>query len=796
MDQVTFRARPILRMDRQQDNDSFIDLDKLWSAFMRRIAVIIGCVFVAVVLAGLYLVMAQPIYTASTNILLDENLSRFVEEEAGPETSQQIDNRMSSAVEILKSKTLALRVVTDAKLDENESFVNPPLSALGTLKAMIKSVFTIFQSSSEPLTEDAIQAGRRDKAAAILQQSLSVDRVGRSSVISVSIASPDPQLSATLARTYAKSYLEEQVGADFQATERASNWLQGRLEDLNSRSQKASLAVEQYKKKNGLVSSRGELLSSQQLADLNSQLIIAQADTAQAAARYNQYKAIIDKGSEAAVNNAVVSSRDTDNSILQDLRKRYIAINDREQGIISQFGADHPQAVALKLEKQDIARQIFNELQQLTESFRNDFEVATSRETSLKKSIDQVAGRNSEANVSMVELAELEQKADALKTLYQSFLTRFEQSAQQQSFAIPKARVISAAGVPSSPSSPRKTLTMALSVILGGIVGAGVAGVLEFNDRSFRTGHDVREKLGLRFLGYLPWISNNSLSSKSSGAAEKGGDSAEEQDPMFFRQLMRLAIDAPRSPYTEVLRNARIASDQVLKPRKSRVIGVVSCLPGEGSTMVAANLAGQFAMSGQRTLVLDGNLHEPSLSKLLARKPVAGLLEVLRDGIDWTSVVWADRRSKLAIMPIASAEQPMHLASDVLSSPAMSALIDKLREMFDVIVVDLPPMVPVSDAKALEPQVDGFVLVAEWGATPIKVVENVLAGEPQIGDKTIGMILNKTDMDQLGRYADPDAPERFREKYKAYYDPAYARGTNLLLERPEERHADGPTTNA
>ncbi|MBP1852960.1 succinoglycan biosynthesis transport protein ExoP [Rhizobium halophytocola] len=779
-------------MDRQ-DNDSFIDLDKLWSAFIRRISVIVSFVIVAIVLAGLYLFTAQPVYTAMTQLLLDENVSRFVDDKNSSESAQQTDNRISSAVEILKSKSLALRVVEDAKLDQNEMFVNPPKSTTGLIKDGIKSLIAVLTPAPEPPSESAIKAGRREKAAAILQQSLSVDRVGRSSVIAVSIRSPDRQLAATIARTYANSYLDEQVSADFKATERASDWLQGRLTDLNTRSQKAALAVEEYKKSHGLVSSRGELLSSQQLADLNSQLIVAQADTAQAAARYQQYKAIIDKGADAAVNNAVVSSRDTDNSILQDLRKRYIGIHDREQGIIEQFGADHPQAVALKAQKHDIARQIYNELQQLTESFRNDYEVATSRETSLKKSIDQVAGRNSDANVSMVELSELEQKADALKTLYQSFLSRFEQSAQQESFAIPKARIISEAGTPSSPSSPRKTLTLALSIILGGIVGCGAAAFLEFNDRSFRTGHDVRNKLGLRFLGYLPLIGKGSLSPKGEAAGDKATEGAsDEKDPMFFRQLMRLAIDAPRSPYTEVLRNARIASDIALKGRKCRVIGVVSCLPGEGSTMVAANLAGQFAMSGQRTLVLDGNLHEPSLSKLLARKPQAGLVEVLREGIDWTKVVWADRRSKLAIMPIASADSSLMQASDIFSSPAMAQLVEKLRDMFEVIVIDLPPLVPVSDAKALEPQIDGFVFVTEWGVTPIKVVENVLTGEPQIADKAIGAILNKTDMDQLNRYSDPDAPERFREKYKAYYDPAYAHGPGLLLEKHEAAADETP----
>lgn len=783
MDQVTFRSKPVFHMDRR-DSDSFIDLDRLWGSFMRRLGVIVTCVIAALVLAALYLFMVQPYYTAMTQILVDENLSRFVEEETNAQTVQQIDNRMSSAVEILKSKALALRVVDDADLAQNEWIQNPPRSVADIAKSGVRSVIGALLPSRTPASKEALQAGRREKAAAILQQSLAVERVGRSSVIALSVRSPDPQLSARIAKTYSNAYLEEQLNANFQATERASSWFEERLADLNTRSQQAALAVEQYKREHGLVSPRGELLSAQQLADLNSQLIVAQADTATAAARYQQYRAIVDQGAETAVNNAVISTRDTDNSILQDLRKRYIAINDREQGIVQQFGADHPQAIALKAEREDLSRQIFTELQQLTESFRNEFEVATSRENSLRANIDNVAGRNSEANLSMVQLSELEQKAAALKTLYQSYLARFEQTAQQQSFPIPKARVISDAGVPTSPSSPRKTLTLALSIILGGLAGAGAAAFLELRDRTFRTGQDVRERFGLRFLGYLPRVGKKDPKRNALAFSQDGENTANETDIIPFRQMMRMAVEAPRSPYAEVLRHARVALDLALKGRKSRVIGIVSCLPEEGSTTVAANFAGLLAMSGQRTLVIDGNLREPSLSRMLAKEPEVGLLDVLLDDVDWTKVVRVDRRSKLAIMPIASRGNAFSQTSDVFSLPGMGHLLGNLREMFDVIVVDLPPLVPVTDAKALEPHVDGFVFVTEWGSTPIKVVENVLAAEPQIASKTIGMMLNKTDMDQLQRYADPGAPERFREQYMSYYDADLA-GERPLLARPD-----------
>ena len=769
MDQVNFRPRTIFPSE-TRDSDTFIDLDKLWAAVIRRLGVIIACIVATVVLAGLYLFMAQPIYTAMTQILIDENLSRYAEDEKDSQTAQQIDNRMSSAVEILKSKALALRVVDKGKFDQNETLVNPPKSPVDLAKGAIKSVTSLLTPGGPPPSEELERMGRREKAAAVLQQALTVERVGRSSVIAISIRSPDPQLSAAIARTYADSYLTDQLNANFDASERASFWLQERLNDLNTRAQQASLAVEQYKTEHGLVSPRGELLSSQQLSDLNSQLIVAQADSATASARYQQYKAIIDKGAEAAVENAVISARDTDNSVIQDLRKRYIAINDRERGVIQQFGADHPQAVALKSEKEEISQQIYRELQQLTGSFRNEFEVASSREKSLRDSIDRVAGRNSEANVSMVQLRELEQKAAALKTLYESYLGRFEEATQRQSFPIAKARVISEAGTPTAPSSPRKTLTMALSVVLGLMLGCAAATLLELRERFFRTGDDVQDKLGLRFLGYLPTLSGIHAEEKPAPQpTEAEAAAAPLGNPISFRRLMRVAVEAPRSQFAETLRNTKLACDIMLQERKCRVIGVVSCLPGEGKSMVAANFAGLIASSGVRTLVIDADLRNPGLSRMLASEPEIGLVEVVLQKTSWTNAARVDRRSRLTILPMTTRSKQLAHTSELLASAGMSQFLESVKDAFDVIVVDLAPLIPVIDAKAFEPYVDGFIFVTEWGVTPTKAVQSVMRSEPQIASKTVGVILNKTEMSELHRYADPGAPERLRNNYLSYY---------------------------
>ncbi|MDQ0322514.1 succinoglycan biosynthesis transport protein ExoP [Pararhizobium capsulatum DSM 1112] len=763
-------SRPLPR--EMEHSDSFIDLDRLLAAVLRHVKAIAIFTLVFMALGAAYLAVTTPVYTSMTQILLDDTLSRFAEdEEKSAQNSQQLDTRIASAVEILKSGTLAERVVSEASLQDNETLLDPPQSLASIIKSWLKSVTSAFSVAS-PVSEDAARSGREAKAAAMLQQGVKVERVARSAVVAVSYTSPDPLLAAKVARTYADAYLSDQLGANFDASERASVWLQERLSDLGQRAQAASMEVENYKRANNLTSARGELMSEQQLADLNSQLIIAQADAASASARYNQFKSIIDKGPENAVENATLSAKEMDGSVIQSLKERYLAVSKREADISSAFGPDHAQAVSLRAEKTDLSGQIFRELQQLTASYNNEYQVARSREESLRDSIANVAGTNSDANQSIVHLRELEQKADALKAVYESYLARYEQASQQRSFPIAKARVISDAGVPVSPSAPKKTMTLALSAVLGLMFGAAYAFFREMQERSFRLSTDVRSILGHKSLGYLPLVGKKPRQKRNlKEALFTKPDRAEAEEALPLERMTRIAWDAPRSVFAETLRNAKLACEAMLQPRPNKVIGVVSSAPNEGKTTVAANFAILLAASGKRTLLIDADLRNPGLSRMLNPPPKTGLMEALSGEVAWMQAVKVDQKTKLAVLPITPKIGPARdpLTNETLSSPAMAELIENARKTFDYVVVDLAPLGPVVDAKTFAPQADGFIFVVEWGKTPSRLVKELLDAEPEINTKILGVILNKTDMTELPKYSEYGGPEKFRKHYSKYY---------------------------
>lgn len=774
---------PAPREDAREGSD-FIDLERLL-AMAKRQAKVVGIGAVVGLLLGLiYLQTTPPTFTASTSVLIDEGMNKMVDEVSATPVNMQTDAAILSQIEIIKSARLASVVVDKQKLEQNPDFMQPPKSLLSTLVGYARGFLQIFRSSPEiaagsgDLTEAQRQAmadaARKQQAVAMLQANIMAERSGRSYVISMGYRSHDPQLAADITRAYADAFVADQLDASFDATERAAVWLQGRLGELRTSSQKAALEVEKFRAENGLAAARGETIAEQQLSDLNAQLILAQADTAKARARYEQYRTIVESGPEAAVSNSTLSADEAGNPLISELKKRYSSVSKREQEISTGFGPNHPQAVALRKEQGDLSNQILRELSQLSETYRNAYEVAQSRETALRNSVSEATGQNSSANQAQVRLRELQQQATALSTLYQTFLSRYEEASQQSSFPIAKVRVISEATTPRSPSSPRTSMVFGLALVLGIVMGAAFGALNEFNERFFRTAEDVRERLGVKFLGYLPLLGSNDDKKEEAKdkTAQKGATPppplARASEAARRRAKMRIAVDAPASMFAETLRSTKIASDVVLQDLGCKVIGVISMLPGEGKSTVAANLAGLLASNGAKTLLIDADLRNPGLSRSLGIDADQGLVEAVVNDKGWQSVVKVDRQTKMAIVPAVVRGRFSH-TSELLSSAGMRRFIEDAKATFEYIIVDLPPLGPVVDAKAFAPLADGFVLVAEWGATPRPLVRSALNAEPQIANKILGLVLNKVDLKKLPRYGAYGSSEQFLDRYSTYY---------------------------
>lgn len=761
-----------------EPQDDFVDLEKLLAIALRQAKTVGVCVVCAVVVGAMVLATTPATYTAESRVLIDERLDRIVDETSVTTATLLNDASLESQIQILKSNRLALSIVDDLSLHENEGFLNPPQSAishiLGAVRAVKSALMPAPTNSTAPEEgrEADVEAGVRQSAAYILQKSLTPQRIGRSHVISIAYSSHSAALSKMIANSYSQAYLEDQLNANFEAREQAAVWLEGRLTELRQSSQNAALTVERYRAEKGLTATRGELIAGQQLSDLASQLIEAKSDTARALARTRQYNQILAQGVDYAVQNAALPTEmQTDESTIGRLKTSYISVSRREGDITRQFGKDHPQAIALRVEQEQLSKEIFRELSVLATSFSNEHEVALSREKALQENIDIASGRNSEALQNEVELRELEQRAAALSTLYNTFLTRYEQSAQESSFPVSKVRVISEAGLPRAPSGPKSKLVLGLAIVLGLMIGGCIGALNEFNERFFRTANDVRERIGAKFLGYIP--AKTSLGIEE---IEKPGrwkrlvgflSNKNAKAEVFQPRRLVTGLEKPGTISAETLRNTKLAADVVLQG-ESGVIAMASALPNEGKSTTALNFAAQLAAGGEKVLLLDCDLRNPGLTRSLNAQFEFGLIEALIDGKPWRSALMKNDARNFYFLPAVIRGQFTH-SDQLLSSSVMRNFLEDAKTEFSYIVVDLPPIGPVMDAAAFAPLIDALVLVVEWGKTPRKLVRSILAAEPVIQEKMLGVLINKVDMGQLSKFGAFGSSEKHLHRYASYY---------------------------
>lgn len=737
-----------------------IALDLVLAALRRRMLTIGIATLAGATLGAAYIALTVPLYTSSTDVMIDKGTSGVIGNVSMSTDVFQDDADMMTQVEVLRSQQLATAVAQSAGLTADPVFMEGDPTVTSRVRSVVTglvgTVLPLVSSASaeEELSEEAKLA----YATAVLRSNLRVERVEKTYVLRLSYTASNRELASRIARAYGAAYLDDQLEAKYDATRRASDWLQERLAGLRQQSHDADLAVQNYRIENGLVSSNNQLLSDQQLGELNSQLIEARASTAEAKARLDQIRAIIANGqTDAVVGDSLQSGT------IINLRQRYLNAARRRDQIVQSLGADHVQVQRLAEEMRSYEAQIFGELGRIAESYESTYNVALRREESLQTSLQGVVGENATANMSSVRLRELEREAEAFKNLYNVFLQRYQETLQEQSFPITEARIITPARTPSRPSYPKVPIVFALATILGAASGVGLAAMREHRDRFFRTGSQVRLELGVEYLG-------------ATGAVE-APDQAEHalaRDGGARAGLWRIGTlndhssRSPLSPFAETLRNAKFAVDSAMAGRRTKIVGMVSCLPREGKTTISANFATLLAARGSRVLLIDADLRNPGLSRTLNNKPNVGLVEAVQGAARVEDCLVWDTGGQLAVLPVALGRPVFH-SSDVLTSDGMSTILDQFHDTFDYILIDLPPLGPVIDARAMVHRVDGFVMVVEWGETSRKLVRTILADNPVLHEKVVGVVLNKADERQMRLYRTSDSSDYYIESYKDYY---------------------------
>jgi succinoglycan biosynthesis transport protein ExoP len=723
---------------------------------------------IAITIGLAYLLITPAQYAATTTLLIDSSALRVLQNQMQPQGDVPLDTlQVGSQVEILGSRKIALAVIRDLKLADDPQFIEA-----GT---RISRLFSRANFDASP------KADREQRALEEFLSWRSISRGERTYALNISFTSRNPVLAAKIANAIAEAYIDDQLGAKYETISRASAWLLDRIGELKAKAASADRLVLEFKEKNNIVDLGGtngtanagtssRLIGEQQLFELNSQLATARGATGEAKARLDRIEQVrkMDVG-EAAVADILK------NEVITRLRNQYLDLSAREANLSGRYGSDHAAAMNVRDQMEELRRNIGAELRRIAASYQSDYQIARTREENLERALAGLVSEGQVTNRDRLGLSELESSAKIYHTLYNNFLQRYMEAIQQQSFPITDARVISEAVTPAQKSRPITSLVLAIALTMGMIASLAIAILREALDGVFRTGRQVEHALGVKCLSVIPLATPEVVPAlaphrRSIAASADSDDPSQAPKPQsdrsngsvtavapryaFVDPLKRRAVDDPLSVFTEAFRAIKVTAWLNSAIRENRVIGVTSTLPDEGKSTVACNLAMLLADAGKRVILIDADLRNPTLARSLAPSPTVGWMEILSGKTDLTQAIGQERTTGLTFLPLILDAQPNH-SDEILSSQSFRDLIDQLRQRYDHVIMDLPPVAPVVDVRAIVPAIDSFVFVVAWGSTRINAVRRHLMGEPELRDRLLGVVLNKANLKVLERFEQP-----------------------------------------
>lgn len=652
----------------QRAADSGVGLREITDALRRRWRVVAFTTLVVVGAAALFVLISPTFYTAATQLLIDPRDRRILGTEVMAASTGADPTLVESQLRIITSDAVLGRVVAALKLDADAEFV-----------------------SSTYRTESA--AMRTTRAIATLRRRLTVSRAERTYVIDVSASAHKPEAAKALADAVANAYLTDQAEANRAMTRRATEALTSRLSQQRANLREAEDRAQAYRKARGIVLAQGALLSEQELGDFNRRLVQARVRAEDAQARYNE---IHRRAASGGVNEVLGST------VVTGLRAQLAEITRREAELANTLGDRHPALVEVRAQAANTRRLISQETSRIAQSAASELMVARQNEQMISREFDALTGRSQSDNSALIELRDLEREVDAARKLYEAFLNRAKQTAEQEQIATSGARILAPAAMPLNASYPPAFLVLLIALVVGAGLGSTAALVGEQIDNTVRSPEELRALARLDVFSALG-------------------------EPRRWR-----AGGLPRNAIAvRALRNA-------LRKGDDRSVLVISAKDGEGGAATALDLAMAASVSGERVLIVDVDLNGRALSKLAGPSSKRGLLGVVQNKMPLREAAQVDAKSGLSLLLVstASAGTAKQITRDQLQAVLTAASAD-----FDFVVLSGAPLLDDPDVTMLGGVADSIVLVAQAGVTRRDDVVTAMRSLRPLGRKVKGAVL-------------------------------------------------------
>ena len=736
---------------REEPDEPAYDIRRVIAAFRRRFRAftLVGAGILALTVA---IILIHPVeYTADTAVVVDQRKQEIVKDQDVVSVSDMPDQSaaVDTEVEVIQSRAIAEKVAAAEGLFSSNQTKD-------------KGLFQDVRHFAHRLLHGAAVSETQAEHEAIiddLQSALDVSRNGESYLIDISFTSDDPQEAAQFANAFAQKYMEAQTAAKFGTTQKNSGWMSQRLAKLRQQVHDADAAVQAYKIAHNLLSTQGQTLAEQEVSGLDQQLALARADQAEKEANLSTAKRQLENGSTGDDVGAALSS-----PVIQQLRQQRAQMSAKIADMASDYGPKNPDMIAAQEELADIDRQIQTEIKRVISNLEAQAQVARGHTASVQASINQVRSTLSSNNQASVTLNELQRNSDSANALYQSFLDRYKRTSAEQGMESPDARIVSAATIPGAPSGPKMLLDLALGTVVALILATGTVILLEMLDSGLTTATDIERHLPLRALGSIPMLASVSRNGQLKRVSRR------RRRPLSREEKKRIVppdfvAEHPLSAFTESFRNLRSSLRFARSDLPARVVAITSSLPDEGKTTTALCLARVAAIGGDRVIIVDCDLRRRNVDVIFPEKPAHGLIDVLMGDVPAAQVIRRDETSGADVLPLGHSP---YTPRDIFNSAAMKTLLSGLAQYYDLVILDTPPLLAISDARAIAHAADATVLLARWRSTPRKAIESAIKMLSGTDAFLAGIVLTLVDQREQSRFGYGD-PGYYFEAVQKYY---------------------------
>lgn len=609
-----------------------------------------------------------------------------------------------------------------------------------------------FMGVSEIDAAERAVALRRGDPVAVLAKRVEVRRMRDTNLLEIVVHDKNPNMAALIANTLADSVSERNLTRRMEVTWSAARWLEEQTEELRKELDVSEKAVIDFKKENEILSLSFEdriPLLPKQLEQTASQLSQARMERTQLEALYKEAKRL---DPNIDLDDALSFKPIAADESVRTLRASWFDAEEALTAVAGRYGESHPQRVAAEQNAKEARERLVTHVKSLLVALRRDYEQVAAVEKSLARELDALKSETLNTTNREAEYSRLLRQRDTTQRLYDQLLNRFKETNLQGMLKENNIRVADRAIAATKPARPNRILLSVLSVFAGVLGAVILVAVLEGFDTTVKFPEDVERNLGVQLLGALP-------------AFEVGSTLEEKEGALIVARR-------PRSQFAESVRFIRTNLGVHLSGKRVLKLAVSSAFPSEGKTTCAGSLAVSFSQAGYPTVLVDCDLRKPRVHKAfgIANTDKRGTTESILGLVDPLDCTQTTEVAGLDILTYGSIPQN---PAELLGSDGFVAMVERLATRYDRIVLDLPPIVSVTDAKIVALLTDGLVVVTRFNRTPkagLMVMRKQLV---DMGVPVIGAIINSVDMRRLGYgYGYGYTYYRYYSYYR--YNPAYA----------------------